>query len=180
MGYHEGMKFTPVLGIGLVIFIALGVYFAFFGIGAPLPEQKGCTMEAKICPDGSAVGRTGPDCEFAACPTPTPTPPTGATSATLRAAIGQTVSGLDVSLTPLAVISDSRCPVDVQCIWAGTVTLKVRIQSGLGTSEMTFELGKAITTEAEEITLTEVSPAPYAGVAIPASAYRFTFEVKKR
>jgi hypothetical protein len=29
-----------------------------------------CTMEAMICPDGSAVGRTGPNCEFAACPTP--------------------------------------------------------------------------------------------------------------
>ena len=27
-----------------------------------------CTLEAKICPDGSAVGRTGPNCEFAACP----------------------------------------------------------------------------------------------------------------
>lgn len=27
-----------------------------------------CTMEAKACPDGSYVGRTGPNCEFAACP----------------------------------------------------------------------------------------------------------------
>jgi len=27
-----------------------------------------CTLEAKICPDGSAVGRTGPNCEFAPCP----------------------------------------------------------------------------------------------------------------
>lgn len=27
-----------------------------------------CTMEAKICPDGSAVGRSGPNCEFAPCP----------------------------------------------------------------------------------------------------------------
>lgn len=27
-----------------------------------------CTEEAKICADGSAVGRTGPNCEFAACP----------------------------------------------------------------------------------------------------------------
>lgn len=27
-----------------------------------------CTMDAKICPDGSAVGRTAPDCEFAPCP----------------------------------------------------------------------------------------------------------------
>lgn len=27
-----------------------------------------CTADAKICPDGSAVGRTPPDCEFAPCP----------------------------------------------------------------------------------------------------------------
>ena len=32
------------------------------------PTQIACTMEAKICPDGTAVGRTGPNCEFAACP----------------------------------------------------------------------------------------------------------------
>jgi putative hemolysin len=31
---------------------------------------KACTMEAKLCPDGSSVGRQGPDCEFAACPSP--------------------------------------------------------------------------------------------------------------
>lgn len=29
---------------------------------------KACTEEAKICPDGSAVGRTWPNCEFAPCP----------------------------------------------------------------------------------------------------------------
>ncbi len=27
-----------------------------------------CTMDAKICPDGTGVGRTGPNCEFAPCP----------------------------------------------------------------------------------------------------------------
>ena len=33
------------------------------------PERPvACTKEAKICPDGSGVGRTGPNCEFAACP----------------------------------------------------------------------------------------------------------------
>jgi hypothetical protein len=30
---------------------------------------KACTDDAKVCPDGSSVGRTGPNCEFAACPT---------------------------------------------------------------------------------------------------------------
>lgn len=36
----------------------------------PTATQVVCTMDAKICPDGSSVGRTGPNCEFAACPTP--------------------------------------------------------------------------------------------------------------
>lgn len=34
----------------------------------PPPNPVACTMEAKLCPDGSAVGRTGPNCEFAQCP----------------------------------------------------------------------------------------------------------------
>ena len=32
------------------------------------PKPILCTMEARICPDGSAVGRTGPNCEFSPCP----------------------------------------------------------------------------------------------------------------
>ena len=31
-------------------------------------EQTLCTQEAKQCSDGSYVGRTGPHCEFTACP----------------------------------------------------------------------------------------------------------------
>lgn len=39
-----------------------------------VPSRNGddgvvCTMEAKECPDGSYVGRGGPNCEFAECPT---------------------------------------------------------------------------------------------------------------
>lgn len=32
------------------------------------PAATACTLEAKLCPDGSAVGRQGPSCEFAPCP----------------------------------------------------------------------------------------------------------------
>ncbi|MFA7298526.1 MAG: DUF333 domain-containing protein [Candidatus Absconditabacterales bacterium] len=39
----------------------------------PGDGQTACTMEAKLCPDGSAVGRSGPNCEFAACPNEEPT-----------------------------------------------------------------------------------------------------------
>ena len=44
------------------------------------PPMKACQMDAKLCPDGSSVGRSGPNCEFAECPggaTATPIPPAG-------------------------------------------------------------------------------------------------------
>lgn len=31
-------------------------------------DPVACTMDAKICPDGSAVGRIAPNCDFARCP----------------------------------------------------------------------------------------------------------------
>jgi hypothetical protein len=34
----------------------------------PSPDGIVCTQEARACPDGSFVGRTGPKCEFAPCP----------------------------------------------------------------------------------------------------------------
>ncbi|HWB80210.1 MAG TPA: hypothetical protein VG755_34830 [Nannocystaceae bacterium] len=47
----------------------------------PEPEPPGpiCTRDAKLCPDGSAVGRTGPDCTFPPCPgdQTMPPPPNG-------------------------------------------------------------------------------------------------------
>ena len=50
-----------ILGIGFLG--VLGLYLR------PVSEQVACTQEAKLCPaDGSLVGRTGPNCEFAPCP----------------------------------------------------------------------------------------------------------------
>jgi len=64
--------------ISATLFLAL-----FFLVGCNLkktaPDNLGnensknlspvaCTAEAKLCSDGSAVGRSGPNCEFAPCP----------------------------------------------------------------------------------------------------------------
>lgn len=37
-------------------------------ISVPKDQQVVCTADAKQCPDGSFVSRTGPDCSFAPCP----------------------------------------------------------------------------------------------------------------
>lgn len=51
---------------GILFLIIIGV--GIFSISQKQPKQIACTEEAKICPDGSAVGRTGPKCEFTPCP----------------------------------------------------------------------------------------------------------------
>lgn len=49
-------------------------YYAGYG-GAPGGAPGACTLEAKLCPDGSSVGRIGPHCEFAPCPGTAAPPP---------------------------------------------------------------------------------------------------------
>jgi hypothetical protein len=58
---------TSIATIGLVILVLLAVAGTTYFLLNNKP-QIACTMETKICPDGSSVGRTGPNCEFAACP----------------------------------------------------------------------------------------------------------------
>lgn len=57
-----------VAGIVLIILIGIGG-FIYRNVQERTagPTQIACTADAKICPDGSAVGRTGPACEFTPC-----------------------------------------------------------------------------------------------------------------
>jgi len=64
--------------------------------GGGTESPKACTMEAKLCPDGSAVGRTGPNCEFAQCPAINPEP----------------VNAEKQCAGP----GDTSCPVDYECV----------------------------------------------------------------
>ncbi len=81
------MRVTPLSKtVAAIVFITLPFVGFLFGVEygkvivkteIPPVEQTlpplqrpevACTMDAKICPDGSAVGRVGPTCEFAPCP----------------------------------------------------------------------------------------------------------------
>lgn len=61
--------FIWVFVVVFILGIAGAVYVFYPQAG--VPQGVACTMEAKMCPDGSAVGRSGPQCEFSECPTPT-------------------------------------------------------------------------------------------------------------
>ncbi len=58
-----------ILIIILVILIPAAITSGYF-LNKLNRKTVACTMEAKLCPDGSYVGRTGPNCEFSACPAP--------------------------------------------------------------------------------------------------------------
>lgn len=58
---------------GIVIIVVIGFAgFIYRNVAehAGGPVATACTAEAKVCPDGSSVGRSGPDCAFAACAYP--------------------------------------------------------------------------------------------------------------
>lgn len=58
---------TYIIGAVLcVILIVGGVYF--YMSTDRMSGRVACTLEAKLCPDGSSVGRSGPNCEFTSCP----------------------------------------------------------------------------------------------------------------
>src|SRR3989338_2799277 len=65
---NKNLKIIVIsLTAGILLFAGYLASFKYLKL-APEPRQIACTMEAKQCPDGSYVGRTGPRCEFAECP----------------------------------------------------------------------------------------------------------------
>jgi hypothetical protein len=52
-----------------------------------------------------------------------------------KISLGETVNFEDGSITFLKVIEDSRCPKDVDCIWAGQAKVLVAIESNGTTTE---------------------------------------------
>lgn len=108
--------------------------------------------------------------------------PLDTSSVTVAARLNETVSGLGVSLTPLKVEEDSRCPMDAMCIQQGTLRVSVRIESGMGTSTMPFTLAaeEPITTETASIWLVEALPYPMASNPTEDEQYRFTFRIEQR
>lgn len=57
-------------GVALLALMTVG-FLAYQELYAPsTDDQVMCPMDALICPDGSSVGRSGPDCSFAQCPRP--------------------------------------------------------------------------------------------------------------
>lgn len=64
---HQSKNKKVLLAIFSLLLLA-GISYIAWSQFSSKPELVPCTREAKLCPDSSYVGRTGPMCEFAQCP----------------------------------------------------------------------------------------------------------------
>jgi hypothetical protein len=93
-----------------------------------------------------------------------------------RARIGATVSVGGPRVTPLAVIEDSRCPMNVRCVWAGRVRVSVRIDLGSGSQVRELTQGKPVPIADGTLELVAVQPDRRTEAKpIAAGDYRFGF-----
>lgn len=91
------------------------------------------------------------------------------------AALGQRVHVDGPSVTPLEVLEDSRCPADVQCVWAGQVRIRATIHLGSGDTIAELTSGKPMAVADGTVELVEVRPATSSKTAIAPGDYRFGF-----
>jgi hypothetical protein len=109
---------------------------------------------------------------LAACLT-VPPPVAGPT-----AGLGQYALVDGLRIRPIRVVEDSRCPVNVQCVWAGRLVVETEIGGRAPYQLRRLELGKpeAVAVAGGTLTLVAAEPARLAGAEIPREAYRFTFQ----
>lgn len=101
----------------------------------------------------------------------------------LRLAQEKTAPGTAIKMKFLSVIEDSRCPEDVNCIWAGVAKIKIQLRKA-GKLAREFELNtnqldKTITFEGHEIKLAALTPHPKSGSTTNTAAYSATLAITK-
>ena len=94
--------------------------------------------------------------------------------------VPQTVDGMELLWTG---VEDSRCPADVTCVWAGQVTVHIRVTDGGDARPLELTLGAggdAVDSERHRLRLTAVSPYPRSTGAVERGQQRATIEIARK
>lgn len=102
---------------------------------------------------------------------------------TLAAKEKAAVKSAKLNIEFVSVTEDSRCPVDVDCVWAGNAKVQIKISKGKAAAQ-TFELNtnldpKTITIQGYQIKLVSLDPAPKADTETAKRKYAGKFIVQK-
>ncbi len=97
---------------------------------------------------------------------------------TVTAKVGDTIQVRGITAKIMGVEEDSRCAEGVQCVWAGTVKVKVHASYGVLSKNIVLALNDPYTVQNHEVTLTDVTPSKKKGSLIFPSEYTFTFSLR--
>ena len=101
----------------------------------------------------------------------------------LRVGQRATVAGAGVNVRFEEVASDSRCPSDVQCVWAGNAVVRAVLsqdRKAFGAELNTGTEPRSVRYLDYDVALVSLAPQPAAqGSAIPPSQYVATFRVTR-
>ncbi len=89
--------------------------------------------------------------------------------------IGESRSLGGATITPLAIVEDSRCPTGAQCTWAGRVVVQVRIVNAGRSETRDVTQGQALAIAGGRLELVDVSPGRTQQGNPPPFAYQFGF-----
>jgi hypothetical protein len=98
-----------------------------------------------------------------------------------EARIGRTATVDGLRVRPLALVEDSRCPMNARCVWAGRVVVRVAVSGRGRTVTRLLTLGEAMDHAGGKLSLVAAEPNRMAGAPqAPARRYRFTFSYDRR
>ena len=92
------------------------------------------------------------------------------------ASIGEIASVAGITVRPIELLEDSRCPASVQCVWAGQVRVLADLTRADGAHQQRdLTLGKPQNIDWGMLTLVDVQPPKLAPGNTDRRDYRFTF-----
>ncbi len=95
---------------------------------------------------------------------------------------GETASAWSLRLRFDEVVTDSRCPTDVECVWAGSVEVAITVTAGGASAAYRLFVGEepgAVVHEGVTIELVGVTPERVSTRAIEPEDYRATFDLRR-
>ena len=112
---------------------------------------------------------------LAACAT---LPAESATTGTSTARYGETATVGPLLVRPIALVEDSRCPINARCVWAGRLVIEAEVTYHGGSETLTtnLTLGTPLVLGKESVMLVAGEPGKLAGAEGNPPANRFTFE----
>ena len=96
---------------------------------------------------------------------------------TLALGAGDFIGGVNVTLNK--IVSDSRCPIDVQCIQAGNVTANITLISDTDKETIEMDSTTPHMFGSYRVTMVNVLPVRKSGANLSPANYRITFTVDK-